>query len=291
MLLFLPFSLFLLQLLVFLLAWNAHERCRIFLQLFFWTSDSFLHEEWLQRFDCFLRWHRAEMLARGKRLFRLGIQHFRSKSACHVALALISLAETDSTRRSRFESSRNCCVSRYIVSHHMISSALPARIHSGGNNIRQMSSECCSISSQSSWTCSTWKACSDGSHLASFMSHSLTTQFSNMSTFSASRIALVSTKDSPISQLRHGFSMFHAFKAFVTLQNVAHQSICLCTNLSDSRQPISMCRHSPCTTPVQVMLSATSSPSFANSPNKKYRFFEPCLLQWPSCARSEGRLF
>ena len=213
------------------------------------------------------------MLAREKRLFRLGFQLLRSKSACHVALALISLAETDSTRRSRFESSRNCCVSRYIVQlHHMISSALPARINSGGNNIRRMSSECCSISSQSSWTCSTWKTCSDGSRLASFMSHSLTTQFSNMSPFSASRIALVSTKDSPISQLRHGFCMFQAFNAFVTLQEFAHQSIRLCTNLFDSRQPISMCRHSPCTIPVQVMLSATSSPSFANSPNKKYRF-------------------
>ena len=153
-----------------------------------------------------------------------------------------------------------------VDSHHMISSALPARIHSGGHNIRQMPSECCSISSQSSWTCSTWKACFDGSRLASFKSHSLTTQFSNMSPFSASRIALVSTKDSPISQLRHGCCMFQAFNACVTLQDLAHQSIRLCTNLFDSMQPISMCRHSPCTTPVQVVVC------LANSPNKKYRF-------------------
>ena len=115
MLPFLPFSLFLIQPLVFLLAWNAHERCRILVLLFFWTSDSFRHEEWFQRFDFFLQWHRAEMLAREKLLFRLGFQFLRSKSTSHVALALISFAETDSTRKSRFESSRNWCVSRYIV--------------------------------------------------------------------------------------------------------------------------------------------------------------------------------
>ena len=102
--------------------------------------------------------------------------------------------------------------------------------------------------------------------LTSCKSHSLTTQFSNMSPYSASRIALVSTKDSPISQLRHEFSMFQAFNACVTLQDFARHSIRLCTNLFDSRQPISMCRHSPCTTPVQVVVC------LANSPNQKYRF-------------------
>ena len=94
-----------------------------------------------------------------------------------------------------------------------------------------------------------------------------------MSPFSASRIALVSTEDSPISQMRHGFCMFQAVKALVPLQEYAHQAIRLRTNLFDPMQPITMCRHSPCTTAVHVMLSATSSPSFVNASGKESQFF------------------
>ena len=113
-----------------------------------------------------------------------------------------------------------------IDSHHLISPARPGRINSGGYKFTEMSSWCCSISSQWSCICLNGKMCSDGTGPASFKANSQSVPSSNKSPFTASKSNLVSTRLS-VSQMRDGFCELQAVKAFEIRSELEHPRISL----------------------------------------------------------------
>ena len=125
-------------------------------------------------------------------------------------------------------------------------------INSGGNNCTEMSSWCCSISSQLSCLCSKGKMCSDGTGPASFKFSSLIVPSSNKTPSTASKMSLVSRRFFSFSKMRHGLSESQASKPSQFGLNM------FTSEFACARSPGNQCCRPRCVAP------ANAQPSFRN---------------------------